>query len=158
MVTSTDITERGAVTRPDYTARGAVSSPTMTARGAVTNPYYKDEAETQTDQTAPTISNFHANAISRTYAEFDWDTNEPATCHIQYGTSEPVGGTDTIVTHAHLVVNGRSVIAVGLSKGTTYYIEARSTDAYGNTSPRGTYYVFTTADVGDGGGAPEPTA
>ena len=154
MVTSTTITERGAVSSPTYTERGSISSPTFTARPEVTNPYYQDEAETETDQTPPTISNFHANVISRTYAEFDWDTDEPATCKIEYGPSEPLSGT--VVTHSHLVVGNRSVLASGLTKGTTYYIEARSTDAYGNTSPRGTLYIFTTANTDDGGGAPIP--
>ena len=155
MVTSTTITARGTISSPTYTARGTISSPAFTARGTVTNPYYQGSTETETDQTAPVISNFHANVVSLTYVVFDWDTDEPATCHIKYGT-DPLVGTGTVVSHDHLIMTNRNITASGLARGKTYYVRARSTDAYDNTGATGVY-VFTTANTDDAGGAPIPT-
>ena len=152
-VTATDITERGAVSSPSYTERDTVSAPTYTDRGTPTNPYYQGSSETGTDTDGPVISNFHANDISSTYAEFDWDTNEPGTCWIQYGTVNPPSGADSIVSHSHLILTNRAITAVDLDPATAYYVRARSTDAYGNQGNFGVF-VFTTADTGDAGGRP----
>jgi len=153
LVTTTAITERGAVSSPSYTAAATVSCPTYTARDTVTNPFYQGTSETGTDTTAPVLTNFHANVISFTYVEFDWDTDEPANCRIQYGTTNPPGGADSTVSHTHLILTQRAITATGLTPGTTYYVRARSLDAYDN-SGASDVHVFTTADTGDAGGRP----
>ena len=158
MVTSTTITERSAVSSPSYTERSAISSPTYTARDTITNPFYQGRTETETDQTAPVISNFHANCVSRTYVEFDWDTDEPATCWIEVGTNAVLTGVSTVASHSHLVIRDRAIVATNLTKGTTYYVYVKSTDAYENTGYAPAIhevYIFTTANTDDAGGAPE---
>ena len=176
-VTVTDITERGSVSSPTYTVDPGAACPSYTAdpgatcptytaddgaicpaytdRGTVTNPFFQGSSETDTDTTPPVLSNFHANVVSHTYVEFDWDTDEPATCRIQYDAANPPSGSATFVTHTHLVLNNRAVIAVDLVRGHTYYVRAYSEDAYGN-GRASDVYVFTTRDTDHAGGRPRP--
>ncbi len=68
---------------------------------------------------------------------------------VNYGTTTSLG---TIVSDS-LMVTSHSVILSGLSPGTAYYFEVKSTDTSGNTvvnNNAGLYYTFTTASTSGG--------
>jgi len=99
------------------------------------------------------ISGFHAVTISDTWASFGWQTDEPATCYIQWAESEPLPPGSPSETHTHLVMGDRVVVATNIKTSTVYYISVRSTDAYGNGSHRPGYH-FMSAQAGGIGGEP----
>ena len=153
---STSFSGRGALGSTSFSGRSALGTTGFSGRSALTPIYAIPAGETETDQTAPVLSNFHANAVGQTDAEFDWDTDEPATCWIQYTTDLLPGGSDPIVSHAHLVMSNRKITAVDLTRGTTYHIRAKSVDAYGNLGATPDIYAFTTAETDTPGSGPVP--
>ena len=82
------------------------------------------------DTTPPAISNVAA-APSGTGAVVTWQTNEPASSTVAYGTTTAVA--DGLFSNASLVTDHRITVH-GLACNTTYYYEARSRDAAGNDS------------------------
>jgi hypothetical protein len=92
------------------------------------------------DTVAPTISSVIVSNITTTAADVSWQTSEPASRQVDYGTtiaygqSSPLGGDPTT---SHLVTLG------SLAPGTNYHFRARSSDPAGNTtvSPDGAFWT-----------------
>ncbi|WP_128694680.1 S8 family serine peptidase [Methanoculleus taiwanensis] len=97
-----------------------------------------------TDTTPPGITGVTVKEITGTGAVITWQTDEPASGTLRYGTSpsalnDQVSETASGVSHRITLAN--------LEKGVTYSYTVSSTDAYGNTAtdPAGEIpYTFTT--------------
>lgn len=76
-------------------------------------------------QSGPTLS-----SKNETSATIEWETNEPATGKVEYGTSEAYDSTalDTNTT----LSKSHSVTLTELDPGTTYYFKVMSNDSAGN--------------------------
>ena len=96
-------------------------------------------AEQDDDKTAPVISGVVVAHITETTAIISWTTDEPATSHVEYGTSDSYGQFSTLTTD---LGTSHSVTLEGLEADTLYHFRARS----GNeaTSANDT---FTTLDT-----------
>ena len=102
------------------------------------------------DTTAPTISNVAATPGDTTCL-FEWDTDEPASSLLEYGTSSALGENymdPDLATH-------HSITLTDLTPGVTYYVNLGSADAAGNVAWYGTRTVTTTSS---GAEAPAPAA
>jgi hypothetical protein len=153
-LTTTDITTRDAATCPAYSP-GTITCPSYDVRAALSNPFETGGADTGTttgtDTTGPVISNIRALVISDTFAKMAWETDEPATCCVQWSTSNPVPPSASSTIHTHYVIGERSVKIGTLKTSTTYYFNVRSTDIYGNGSAKAGLYFKTAASSGFGG-------
>jgi len=89
---------------------------------------------TTTDTVAPVISSVATSSIASSTATVSWNTNEPATGKIYYGTSTPLSlGTATNVSDATLFTS-HSIGLTGLAASSTYYFVVESKDASNNTA------------------------
>jgi hypothetical protein len=88
----------------------------------------------QADTTGPNISNVTAAAREDGTATVTWQTDEPSTSTVQYGT-DPNALTSEASDPAHVTTH--SVGLSGLVAGATYYYRVTSADSAGNptTSP-----------------------
>jgi len=98
-----------------------------------------------TDITPPVFSAVSANSISATSENITWQTNEPATSRVEYGTTTAFGSfsalnSSKITSHSRTLSN--------LSADTTYYYRLISEDTAGNTAVSGNF-SFTTASLPD---------
>ena len=93
------------------------------------------------DTRAPQISSVTTSAISQSSAVISWTTDEPATTQIAYGRTSAYGSTTAIDSSR---TTSHSQTLTGLSAGTAYRFQVRSTDAAGN-SASSTDAGFTTA-------------
>jgi hypothetical protein len=80
------------------------------------------------DTSPPVISGVAASAIGQTQATITWTTNEPASTQVAYGATSAYGATTA--TDASLTTSHSQVLS-GLTAGTTYHYQVRSTDAAG---------------------------
>lgn len=96
------------------------------------------------DIAPPTISALTASAIGTTTATVTWTTNEAADTLLRFGTS--AGALSQSVSNPTLSTS-HTVPLTGLLPNTTYYYQATSADAAGNSSvsPTGSPLSFTTA-------------
>ena len=83
------------------------------------------------DTTFPTISGIAVSNLTTTTANVSWQTSEPASRQVDYGTTTSYGqfsllGSDPLTSH--LVTLG------GLTPGTNYHFRVRSSDPAGNTT------------------------
>ena len=102
---------------------------------------------TPTDTRAPQISAVAPTALGQTSATISWTTDEPATTQIAYGRTSAYGSTTTV--DSALTTSHRQTLT-GLSAGTSYRFQVRSTDATGNQA--------SSADAGFTTAAPSPTS
>lgn len=92
------------------------------------------------DRAAAVISNV-ASAARDVRADITWNTNEPATSQVEYGTSTAYGSTTAMMSTA---VGAHTVQLASLAPRTTYHYRVRSSDGCRETvSPDRT---FTTTD------------
>jgi parallel beta-helix repeat protein len=112
------------------------------------------------DITPPRITNITVSSVTQTSAVISWQTDEPATSLVLYGTSS--GKYTRNVSNATHVTS-HTIKLTGLSSSTKYYFVVNSTDraGYSNASAE---LSFTTASPppsfgggGGGGGAPRNT-
>ncbi len=96
------------------------------------------------DITAPTISSVVA-MIGTSTAKVGWQTNEPATSKVYFGTSTPLSLTasSTSFVESLSLVSAHLVQVNGLGTSTTYYMVVESKDGAGNTQ-RTSEFSFTT--------------
>jgi len=92
------------------------------------------------DTTFPTISGIAVSNLTTTTADVSWQTGEPASRQVDYGTTTSYGQSSPLVGDpltSHLVTLG------GLTPGTNYHFRVRSSDPAGNTtvSPDGTFWT-----------------
>ncbi|MDO8552692.1 MAG: fibronectin type III domain-containing protein [bacterium] len=92
------------------------------------------------DMAAPIISSVGvvANATSTTIT---WNTNEPATDQVAYGTTASYTASSTLVSTTS---TSHSATLIGLSASTTYHYQIQSADAAGNMATTSDS-TFTTA-------------
>ena len=81
-----------------------------------------------------------ASGVSKTGAVIEWDTDEPATTQIKYGTSSDQLNYQTALPG---LANAHDIVLTNLNPGTTYYFKAMSMDSSGNSS-ESTLRQFTT--------------
>ena len=86
------------------------------------------------------ISNIHTTNITTTSATITWQTNEPSTSLVKYGTSP---GDYTLQKYDSSPVTSHSITLTDLSPNTTYYFLVNSTDKAGNPA-QSTEYSFNT--------------
>lgn len=103
-------------------------------------------ATTTPDVTAPRISDVEAEDRTANSAKIKWETNEPATGMIWYGTSTPVSAGNALTVSSVTLVREHELVLSNLSANATYYYMVISTDAKGNTATS-SQYSFTTAAV-----------
>ena len=86
------------------------------------------------DTTPPTISAVAANPTTGESATITWNTDEPSTTRVDYGT-QPNALTLNVANSA--LVNQHTITLTGLLPNTQYYYRVTSVDASGNaaTSP-----------------------
>jgi len=95
----------------------------------------------------PVISAVAASAITPTGATISWNTDQPTTAQVEYGTTTAYGSTtprDSSLTLAH------SQGLTGLSAATLYHYRVVSANAAG-TSTTSPDAIFTTADPASNG-------
>jgi peroxiredoxin len=88
----------------------------------------------------PVISGVKVFNITDSSATVTWQTDRPATSHVEYGTTDVYGSTTPLNDE---LTTSHSVTLTGLKPSTTYYFEMKSQDAGGNeamSEPR----TFTT--------------
>ena len=141
MVTNHSVSLTGLTTGTYYYRVNSADAAGNTA----TSPTSGALSFTVVDNIAPTISSVIATP-GNTTAAINWNTNEPATSVVQYGTS--AASLNQSVTIATLTVP-HSVTLTGLNPGTIYYYRVVSADASGNssTSPTSGALNFTTTIV-----------
>src|SRR5262245_13036078 len=89
---------------------------------------------TNSDTTAPTISNLRATTIDSSKVAISWTTNEPANSQVEYSNDFTFPPAQTLkVTNAAFVTT-RSLTLTGLQPNSTYYYRVTSTDAAGNST------------------------
>ena len=81
------------------------------------------------DFTDPVISNISSGTPNQTDATITWDTDEPATTQIEWGSTNFYG---QITTFDPTLANHHSVTLTGLSQGTLYHYRIKSRDLAGN--------------------------
>jgi hypothetical protein len=91
------------------------------------------------DTTPPVISNVAAGSITDTSATITWDTDEPATSLVEYGTTTSYGSTSSVAGYT----TSHSVPLTGLTANTTYHYRVVSEDSSTNSSQSGDN-TFTT--------------
>jgi hypothetical protein len=93
----------------------------------------------KTDKKAPVITTVEIKNITSEKAEITWETNEPSTSFVEYGSSENYGSTNGIWSTS----TKHQVILESLKPATKYNFRALSSDDWGNVG-RSDNVVFTT--------------
>ncbi|MFC2000816.1 fibronectin type III domain-containing protein, partial [Chloroflexota bacterium] len=102
---------------------------------------------TTADITPPVISGVTPATITQMGAIIYWNTNEPATSQVEYGTTSTTHGNyDSTTPLSAFLVMGHGVSLSGLAAETTYYYRVMSVDAYGNDAFSGEYTFDTALD------------
>jgi beta-lactamase superfamily II metal-dependent hydrolase len=114
----------------NISANGAVSQgpDERTAAGLPATFYFDEYIGTDNP---PILYNIHEENVSETTADIVWDTNEPATSLVRYGTTP--GSYPMNVSSSNLTVN-HSLNLPSLTPYTTYYYVVESTDATSHTT------------------------
>jgi phosphodiesterase/alkaline phosphatase D-like protein len=106
---------------------------------------------TLSDTTPPEITSVSPSGITiatTTTATITWDTDEPATSQVEYGTSSTTHGNyDSITSVDNALLSAHSVSLGGLSPDTIYYYRAISKDAYDNETASAECWFRTAADT-----------
>jgi phosphodiesterase/alkaline phosphatase D-like protein len=89
----------------------------------------------------PVISYMTYWGITSSGITISWATNEPSTTVVNYGTTSALGSASPAQT---ALTDNHGVVLTGLQPSTTYYFQAQSTDANGNTGYSPSIYTFTT--------------
>jgi fibronectin type 3 domain-containing protein len=127
-------TTTGAITYSDSTVAASTTySYTVRAVDAAGN-VSPDSAAAQvttpkSDTTPPAVTGVSTGAPSQTSVTITWSTDEPATSQVAYGTSTAYGSSTALNT---TLVTSHSQSVTGLSAGTLYHYQVKSSDAAGN--------------------------
>ncbi|MBU1976277.1 MAG: right-handed parallel beta-helix repeat-containing protein [Nanoarchaeota archaeon] len=103
--------------------------------------YLKTTEELETSK--PVLSNIEVTEVNADTATIEWDTNEPATSTVHYGTGIPPDEEEA----RDFLKEHHSVTLRGLEPDTTYMSSVESEDILGNSAlytNGGNYYVFST--------------
>ena len=94
------------------------------------------------DITPPTISNVQATNITDNSATIIWNTDEPATSRVRYGTTTSYGQQTTEIVS---LSTAHSVVLYNLQPSTTYHFQVISKDAANNQSNSSDFVLTTPA-------------
>ncbi len=97
----------------------------------------------EADTTPPTLSNIQASNITESSATIIWDTDEPATAQVEFGTDTSYGSLTPIVDEGN---TSHSIDLFELQAGTTYHYRVRSEDSSGNEAVSSDH-TFTTQEA-----------
>ncbi|MEA3249304.1 MAG: fibronectin type III domain-containing protein, partial [Patescibacteria group bacterium] len=102
-----------------------------------------DQTFTTATPAPPVLSNIRVENITEDQARVLWDTDTSSDSAVDYGTDATYGSTETdvVMTVNHLIVLN------GLSTGTTYHYQVRSTDAYSQETVSGDLTFTTSSDT-----------
>ncbi len=100
----------------------------------------------EADTSPPVISEVTVSNVSDASATVSWETNEPATSEVEYGTTSSYGSTTTLDEE---LVTSHSVSLSGLDEDTTHHYRVKSKDAARNegTSEDKTFTTSSEADT-----------
>ncbi|KAA3618380.1 MAG: T9SS C-terminal target domain-containing protein [Calditrichaeota bacterium] len=101
-------------------------------------------SQTQSDTTAPVISQLQVLAITESAATIQWQTDEPATAQVEYGLTSSYGQFSPLNSSYQ---NSHSISVENLLGNTTYHFRVSSQDAAGNSSVSADSIFTTLADV-----------
>jgi subtilisin-like proprotein convertase family protein len=93
----------------------------------------------------PVITNVRAEAITGSSADLKWDTHEPATTFVTYGTSKPPSTSSPVIS---TLVTAHSVHLAALPECGRIYYSVGSTDQLAQTSLANNGGQFFSFDVG----------
>ena len=96
----------------------------------------------EVDNIPPTISNIQASNITQTGATITWNTDEPATSQVEYGTTTAYGSSTPL--NSSLVTFHSVTLISGLSPQTLFHYRVKSKDANNNLAASSDK-TFTTA-------------
>ncbi len=105
--------------------------------------FYFEVRATGASSNPPAISNLAAGSISSSGASVSWDTDQPASGQVQYGTTTAYAGSTTLNP---TLATGHAQQLSGLVAGTLYHYRVLSTNASGNQAVSGDS-TFTTSAV-----------
>jgi peptidoglycan hydrolase-like protein with peptidoglycan-binding domain len=136
---------------PEPTPTPTVSTPSVTETAptqttTVTEPVVN--TITAGDTTAPDITSVLAISVLPTEENIAWTTNELATSHLEYGTTQSYGSTITLSATAGLA---HLAVLTGLTLSTRYYYCIHSTDLASNTANSCGHEFTTEAQSGGSG-------
>jgi hypothetical protein len=100
------------------------------------------------DGAPPMITDVRATTITNAAATIVWNTDEPATSTVYYGTNPALLDMNETKEPAGLFVS-HSVDVIGLSTGVRYYFDVESADRFGHTTlddNGGQHYSFVTTE------------
>ncbi len=83
----------------------------------------------QVTTSTPAISGVTQSNITGSSASITWQTDQPATGQVEYGTSAAYGSTSSVDQNLSA---SHSVVLAGLQPNTTYHFKVKSKDAGGN--------------------------
>jgi hypothetical protein len=86
------------------------------------------------DTTAPVISAISVSAITGAGATVSWTTDENSTSKVYYSTTTPLNMATAFSSSNSVMATSHSVVLVGLSATTHYYVVVESADASTNAS------------------------
>lgn len=92
------------------------------------------------DTQSPAISSVSAGSINQNGGSISWNTDEPSTSQIEYGTTTAYGSTTSLNS---TLTTTHSQVVSGLDQDTTYHYRVRSADAAGNVGISGDYTFHT---------------
>ncbi len=128
---------------PGATYHFRVSSQDPPGNMAVSGDYVFTTLPPAGDTAPPVITNVQVINITDTSALVTWDTNEPATSFVSYGTTTAYGDSESSLGY----ILSHAILLDGLMPSTLYHFFVASSDASGNmtSNPDGTF--MTTADL-----------
>ena len=106
---------------------------------------YDNCDQTPPDETAPQIINLEVTDVTQEGATISFETDEPSTATLDYGTSDAYGTSDSSDTLAM----AHSFTVSSLDAGTEYHFEISATDEAGNTALSGDT-IFSTVPEATG--------
>ncbi|MFN7925137.1 MAG: fibronectin type III domain-containing protein [Bryobacteraceae bacterium] len=89
--------------------------------------WIKPQAAGGADTTPPTIFNLDESGFTPSSVKISWNTNEPASTQIEYGTTLSYGSTTTLDT-GMVTYHNQTISGAGLQPGIVYYYRVRSRD------------------------------
>ncbi|MFY9268167.1 MAG: fibronectin type III domain-containing protein [Candidatus Manganitrophaceae bacterium] len=97
------------------------------------------------DSTPPTLTGITTSGMTTTAVTISWNTSEPATSQVEYGTTTAYGASSPLNT---TLTTSHSRSLNGLTPATLYHYRVVSKDATGNTATSGDN-IFTTTTPPD---------
>jgi hypothetical protein len=129
-------------TSPAATSSGTVNVTVTTAGGTSATSSADEFTYEDPAPLAPVISNLQVSSTTSSGATITWNTNTPATTHLNYGTTTSYGSSSTFDP---TLKTSHSVTLSGLEEITQYFVEASSGNVTATTTATTTFTTSSTA-------------